>query len=94
MAKMQRGPEIIQIGAERKPATIICGKCKGEIVIDIMPFAKDVSNIMKDKCPKCGADIHVGILILSHPKMEGILQCIKIVVNALNPGNMNLIKKG
>ena len=84
--------EIIQIGQERKPSTIICGKCQEEIKIDITPFAKDVSNILKDKCPKCRAEIHVGILILSHPDMVGLLNCIKIVVDALNPGNLNLVK--
>ena len=94
MGKAQRNREIIQIGNERKPATIICGKCREEIKIDIMPFAKDVSNIIKDKCPKCVAYIHVGILILSHPELKGILECIKIVINALNPGNQNLIKRG
>lgn len=92
MAKLQRGAEIIEIG-ERKPATIICGKCKNEIRIDITPFAKDVSNIMKDKCPKCGTFIHVGILILSHPKMDGLLACIKAVIDTLTPGNLNLVKK-
>ena len=85
--------EIIQVGNERKPATIICSKCKEEILIDITPFAKDVSNLMKDKCPKCGGMIYVGILILSHPSIEGLLNCIKLVIQSLNPGNINLIKK-
>jgi len=94
MAKASRNREIIKIGQERKPATIICGKCREEILIDITPFAKDVSNIMKDKCPKCGAYIHVGIFILSHPELKGLLECIKLVITSLQPGNLNLIKKG
>jgi len=91
MGKANRNREIIRLSNEKKPATIICGKCKEEILIDITPFIKDISNIMKDKCPKCGAYLHVGILILSHTELKGLLSCIKLAINTLQPTNLNLI---
>lgn len=85
-----KGHELYQVSEQRKPATIICGSCKREILIDISPFNKDVSNIMRDNCPICGAEINVGILILSHPSLKGLLHCIQVVIGALNPGNQKL----
>lgn len=85
--------EIIRVNSNRKPSMIICSKCKKEVLIDITPFAKDITNVMQDKCPGCGAQIFVGVLILSHPELKGLLQCIMTVIEALKPGNMNLVDK-
>jgi DNA-directed RNA polymerase subunit RPC12/RpoP len=88
--KMTKNPELIQITEDKKPSIVICPKCKQEILIDIMPFSKDVSSIMQDKCPKCGGTIFVGILILCHPSLRGICLCIQTVIDALKPGNLKL----
>ena len=82
--------EIIQLGREVNPPLIICPHCKREIRIDITPFANDVSKIIKDKCVKCGGIIHVGVLILSHPSLEGLLQTITNVVKSMEGGNVLL----
>lgn len=82
--------DVIQLGREVKPPLIICPHCRKEIRIDITPFSKDVSKILRDKCVKCGGEIHVGILILSHPRLDGLLQSITKTIQAFQGGNVLL----
>jgi hypothetical protein len=82
--------ELIRITQESKTPTIICPYCKEEIRVDIQPFRDDVSKILRDKCLKCGGEINVGVLILSHRSLKELLGCINIVVDALKKGNVLL----
>lgn len=66
---------------------IICPHCKQTILIDIMPFKDNVSQIMADNCVKCGGKIFVGILILCHPTMEGLSYCVNACVEAISTNN-------
>lgn len=76
--------ELIKIQKEEVKPRVVCGHCKNEILIDIKPFSQDCTKIMQDKCPNCNGTLFVGLLILSHPKMNGLLQCIERVINALS----------
>lgn len=82
--------ELIQINQEAKPPLIICPHCKQEILIDIIPFSKDVSKILRDNCVKCGGEINVGIFILSDVSMRGLLNNIAVVIQSLEGGNVLL----
>jgi hypothetical protein len=73
---------------ERQPKPkIICPHCHKEILIDIMPFKDNVSQIMADNCARCGGKIFVGIMILCHPKIEGLAYCINAASNAIQTQN-------
>ena len=79
--------ELIKIQREEVRPRVVCGNCKGEVLMDLSPFNNDCTKIMKDKCPKCKRDIYVGLLIVSHPQQYGLMQCIKLVMEALDKGN-------
>lgn len=82
--------ELIQLSNEDRRPRIVCPHCKDEILMDIMPFKDNVAQVMVDKCPKCGGEIFVGLLILCHPSMEGLGHSIQLVVNTLNTQNQIL----
>ena len=71
----------------------ICPHCKRNLTVDIKPFEKNIAKIMESKCPECNGKIFTGLLLLAHPELEGLLACIRIVVDALNPGNKLLMKQ-
>lgn len=75
--------EIIRIQKEEQKPRVICNHCKQEILIDIKPFAKDVTQILRDKCPKCHGEIFVGVLILCHKDMRSLLGSIQVVIDAI-----------
>lgn len=79
--------ELITIEREDSRPRIICGQCQQEILIDIGPFRKDCTKILKDKCPKCKSEIFVGVLILAHPQLQGLLHIIKTILDGLKPKN-------
>ena len=79
--------ELIKIQREESKPRIICGHCKQEILIDIRPFAQDCTKILRDVCPKCKTELFVGIMILAHPKIEGLLSIIKTLVDSLKIKN-------
>ena len=78
---------LIQIQNQDLRPRTICQHCQKEILIDIMPFSKDCTKIMQDKCPNCHGKLFVGILILAHPDMNGLLKCIQIVIDAMQGSN-------
>jgi len=78
--------ELIKIQQEEKVPMVQCPRCKKIQRIDLHLFDKDVTQIWRDNCVGCGTELNVSILILVHPTFTGLLECIKIVVNALNPG--------
>lgn len=80
--------ELIKIQREETRPMVICPRCKEKIMIDISPFKNDVSQILRDNCPKCRGELHVGIIILTHTTLRGILECIKIVIASLKPKNL------
>jgi len=75
--------EIIKIQHEENKPRVICNHCKQEILIDIMPFANDVTQILRDRCPKCYKEIFVGVLILCHKDMRSLLGSIQVVIDAI-----------
>lgn len=83
--------EQIRVSKEPKPPMVICGKCKREIKISIKPFMENVSDVIQDKCPACGTTLYVGVLILAHTELKGLLSCIKIVVNSLQNASIKLM---
>jgi uncharacterized protein YbaR (Trm112 family) len=70
----------------------ICPHCKQNLKVDIDPYKENIAKIMESKCPYCKGTIFTGLLLLAHPNFEGLLGCIKIVVEALDPANKLLIK--
>lgn len=79
--------ELIKISQEDLRPRIICGRCKEEILIDIEPFRADCTKILKDECPKCKSEIFVGILIIAHPKLQGVLAVIQSILELLKTKN-------
>lgn len=75
--------ELITITKEDSRPRIICGQCQEEILIDIEPFRKDCTKILRDKCPKCKTELFVGILILAHPQLQGLTFIIKTIIEGL-----------
>lgn len=80
--------ELIKVQEQGKPAAIICPHCKNEILIDLQPFNKDVSKVLRDNCVVCRGEIFVAVLILAHPSLRGLLYCIQLVTSALSKGNI------
>jgi len=78
--------ELITIQQEEKPPLIVCPKCNAINKIDLHMFDKDVTKIWRDNCVGCGHELNIGILILVHPSFNGLLECLKRVINAVNPG--------
>lgn len=84
--------KLISIGkdeGETRPR-IVCPHCKQTILMDIKPFEKNVAKLMQSNCPKCRGVIFVGLLILSHPDLEGLVKCIQLVVETINTKNQIL----
>lgn len=71
---------LIQV-SETKPALITCGKCRKENLIDLTPFNKDVSNILRDNCVHCGGELFVGVLILCNTELRDLLSSIGAITN-------------
>lgn len=82
--------EIMKDESDTRPR-IICPHCKQAILVSIKPFEKNVAKIMQDKCPKCRGVIFMGLLILAHPDLQGLISCIKLVVETVNTKNKILL---
>ena len=78
--------KLIKIKREEVPPMVKCPKCQSQFQLDITQWKNDCGKILMDNCPKCRAELFVGVLILVHPTHTGLLECIKRVVSALNPG--------
>ena len=83
--------ELIEMGGQKQQPRVICPYCKEVIAIDITPFAADVSKIMKDNCPKCRAEIFVGVLILCQTTLDSMLKSIQTIIEAVDPKNKLLL---
>ena len=79
--------ELIKIQREDLRPRVICGSCKEEILIDISPFRQDCTKILRDVCPKCKAKLFVGIMIIAHPKLQGVIAILQTILNALAPAS-------
>ena len=81
--------KLISIGKDEdeKRPRIVCPHCKEVILMDIKPFEKNVSKIMQSNCPKCRGIIFVGLLILAHPDLKGLISCIQLVVETVKTKN-------
>lgn len=87
MAKKKQRGQLIQIAPDTRPK-IICLHCKKEILIDITQFKDDPTKILRDNCTRCGGELFVGVLILSHKDLKQLLLAIQQVVESLNTGNL------
>lgn len=83
--------ELIELGGQKQQPRVICPYCQEVIAIDIKPFAADVSKILRDNCPKCRGEIYVGVLILCHQNLNGMLRSIQTVIEAVDPKNKLLL---
>jgi len=83
--------ELITIHKEELKPRIVCGHCKQEILISIAPFEKDCTKIIKDNCPKCKNEIFVGIMIIAHPKLNGLLTTLGSILEVLNFGDRKIL---
>jgi DNA-directed RNA polymerase subunit RPC12/RpoP len=81
---MKEKKRMITVNEDHKPR-VVCPHCLQEILINIMPFKDNVSQIISEKCPRCGGEIFVGLLILCHPKFQGLMSTIQRIVDAANP---------
>ena len=79
--------KLIEIVENQDRPKIICGHCKRQILIDITPFQKDVAKFMVDKCPLCGGEIFVALLILCDISPQNLAHCVQACVNALTPAS-------
>jgi len=77
--------ELIKITREESKPRIQCPLCGKIQELDLSIFERDVSKIYRDNCIQCGGELHVAIMILVHPRLNGILQCISRVIKELNP---------
>ena len=71
-------------GGQKQQPRVVCPYCTKQIAIDIKPFAEDVSKILRDTCPKCGGEIFVGVLILCHQSLQGMLASLNTVIDAVH----------
>lgn len=81
--------KLISIGRdedETRPR-IVCPHCKQIILMDIKPFEQNVAKIMQSNCPKCRGIIFVGLLILAHPDLQGLISSIQLVVETIKTEN-------
>jgi len=84
--KSKPGRRLIQFpGQQDVRPQVICSKCNQPTIIDMKPFTKNVAEIVSDKCDKCGARLYIGILLLGHTTLEGILGYINRVVSVIQP---------
>jgi hypothetical protein len=84
--------ELITIEREEDRPRLICPHCKQQIYVDIDPWKKDVTKIMRDNCPKCRREIIIGLLILTDINMYRFLNSLKAIVNAAKEANQTLGK--
>lgn len=82
--------ELIQIQNEEVKPRIVCMHCKQEIAIDIDPFKKDVTKILRDNCPKCNKEIVVGIMILAHKDLRSLLGSLQVIIETIDSQNQIL----
>ncbi len=76
--------ELIRITKEPNLPRIACPHCGKHNLIDIKPFAEDVTQVIKDNCKQCRGEIFVGLLILGHRRHDLLLQLIGQIVNLVN----------
>lgn len=78
--------ELIKIQQEERVPMVQCPKCGKVQKIDLRIFDKDITKIWRDNCIGCGHELNVAIMILVHPSFQGMLECLKRVITAINPG--------
>ena len=83
---------LIKIQKEEIKPRVVCGHCKNEILIDIVPFSNDCSKIMQDRCPECKKELFVALLILSQIDLNRLLKTVELITTTL--GNASKIIGG
>ncbi len=79
--------ELIRITKEPNLPRVACPHCGQHLLIDIKPFAEDVTQVIKDNCKHCRGEIFVGLLILGHRTHRLLLQLIGQIVNLVKSPN-------
>ncbi len=85
--KMTAEGKVVELIKEPNYPRSMCPHCKKIMKVDITLFKDNASKILQSNCPYCGGTIFSGMLLLSHPELAGLMKCIQIVVETLNPGN-------
>jgi len=84
--------QIIEIGKKRGkdagPPRVICPRCNAIIEINLDIWKKNVSELFKVNCYKCRGEIFLGMMILAHPQLKGLIGHIQRMVQAINPKNL------
>lgn len=68
-----------------------CPHCTKVMFLDLRIFERDVSKIVKSKCPFCGGEIFTGLLILVHPQLRGLAQTIANIVELIDKNKRLLL---
>lgn len=74
------------IGREENPNKIICPHCHDLIQVELVKF-KDINKVLKDKCPKCGGENFIAVLILSDKNIDRLNKNIQTIAEVLKPVN-------
>jgi DNA-directed RNA polymerase subunit RPC12/RpoP len=83
--------ELIKIQEEEIKPRMVCVHCKQEILIDIEPFKKDMTKVLRDRCPKCNGEMIVGMLLLAHGNLHKFLITLKAVIEAVGSAETQLL---
>lgn len=70
---------------------IICGHCKTEQIVDIRAFNTDITRLAEYTCSNCRKKIYAGVLLLAHTHLNGLLQNIQTVIDAVGTKNTLLV---
>jgi len=77
----------IEVMEDRRPR-VQCPKCKQIFMMDIRPFEKDITKPIRDKCIKCGQELHVALLILMNPNLRLLYAAIQACIQATDPDTL------
>ena len=90
MAEGDRPTNIKVLGDDKAPQSI-CPHCKGILYLDLSLYANDVSKIVQSQCPKCSGVIFTALLIMTHPKLEGLAHTLAGIVEMIDQDKRRLL---
>jgi hypothetical protein len=82
----------IEMISEPNVPRAICPHCKQVLKLDITMFKDNAAKIMESRCPLCSGKIYTGLMILCHPKLEGLLYCIRLMADSIKTENKMFVK--
>lgn len=72
---------------ESGPPRVVCPLCQEVIEINLDIWKKNVSELFKAKCYKCHGEVFMGLLLLAHSDIKGLLANIQKIIETVNPRN-------